>query len=114
MARHGIPQSGEAPTAREGDDDPPFISDARLMEAMAMDLIRQVEPAARLASLPLLVSVFVLVGFVFTGIPGRTVLEFETRLEIRRERRRLEMIGPTSDGTDGSPAISGADVKAPA
>jgi len=43
----------------------------------------------------------VLLGFILTGIPGRGLLEVETRLNVRKELRRRNSIDTSPDPSIG-------------
>jgi len=58
------------------------------METVAIDLAGQAAPLVWLASPVGLVLLVAIVGFVLSGIPGRIILDMETKLARRKGLRR--------------------------
>jgi len=61
------------------------------MGIVMIDLVRQAAPLSWLVSPAGLVSLVAILGFVFTGIPGRIILAVETNLSWRKELRRRRL-----------------------
>jgi hypothetical protein len=61
------------------------------MDILAIDLARQAASLTWLVSPVGLVSLVAILGLVFTGIPGRIILEVETKLAWRKELRRRRL-----------------------
>ncbi len=86
-----IPLLGETVTTLVSDDATRWILDACRMGILAIDLARQAASLTWLVSPVGLVSLVAILGLVFTGIPGRIILEVETKLAWRKELRRRRL-----------------------
>jgi hypothetical protein len=74
------------------------------METVVIDLAGQAAPLVWLASPVGLVSLVAIVGFVFSGIPGRIILRVETKLARRKGLRRRGF--DCHDNAELLPAVS--------